>query len=213
MFSQVAHDTLGAAVMVTRSATRPGLVAALGALKSRGSAGVLPSDPTTTSRALIPPSNLGSHPRPWPCWRMRGRVTFCRSQPWWIAQCRAGLYRESWAVQPSWAQVRVSPKARTIGPAPAARRLPLRIGTAMLGLFPHPSRRNASRPRHAPPVDQLLDAAAGRLEQRCRGHGGAGHHQAGVAGQEPAEPEHHHGIAATQQGQQPVGRTHRRGRR
>jgi hypothetical protein len=38
-------------------------------------------------------------------------------------------------VQPSLAQVRVSPKARTTGPAPAARRLPLRIGTAMLGLF------------------------------------------------------------------------------
>jgi hypothetical protein len=50
-------------------------------------------------------------------------------------------------VQPSSAQVRVSPKARTIGPAPTARRLPLRIGTAMLGLFPHPSRANASRPR------------------------------------------------------------------
>jgi hypothetical protein len=79
---------------------------------------------------------------------MRGRVTFCRSQPWCSAQRRAGLYRESWAVQPSWAQVRVSPKARTIGPAPAARRLSLRIGTAMLALFPHPSRANASRPRH-----------------------------------------------------------------
>jgi hypothetical protein len=79
---------------------------------------------------------------------MRGRVTFCRSQPWWIAQRRAGLYRESWAVQPSSAQVRVSPKARTIGPAPAARRLPSRLGTAMLGLFPHPSRANAARPRH-----------------------------------------------------------------
>jgi hypothetical protein len=53
-------------------------------------------------------------------------------------------------VQPSSAQVRVSPKARTIGPAPTARRLPLRISTTMLGLFPHPRRANSSRPRHTP---------------------------------------------------------------
>ena len=95
-------------------------------------------------------------------WRGRGRVTFCRSHPWWIAQHRAGLYRESRVVQPSSAQVRVSPKARTIGPAPAARRLPLRIGTAMLALFPHPSRANAARPRHTPPVGVAV-VASGRL--------------------------------------------------
>jgi hypothetical protein len=52
-------------------------------------------------------------------------------------------------VQPSSAHVRVSPKARTIGSAPAAR-LPLRLSTTMLGLFPHPSRANSSRPRHTP---------------------------------------------------------------
>jgi hypothetical protein len=62
-------------------------------------------------------------------------------------------------VQPSSAQVRVSPKARTIGSAPAARRLPLRISTTMLGLFPHPSRANAARPRHTPPVGLAVVAS------------------------------------------------------
>jgi hypothetical protein len=54
-------------------------------------------------------------------------------------------------VQPPSAQVRVSPKARTIGSAPAARRLPLRLSTVLLAWFPHPSRANSSRPRHPPP--------------------------------------------------------------
>jgi hypothetical protein len=90
------------------------------------------------------------------------RVVSCPSHPWWIAQHRAGLYRESRAVQPSSAQVRVSPKARTIGSAPAARRRPLRLSTTMLGLFPHPSRANSSRPRHSPPVG-LAVVASGRL--------------------------------------------------
>ncbi len=135
--------------------------------------------------ARYPASNLGNHPRPWPCRRThavrRGdrveltigslaaqgrrrlmRVVSCPSHPWWIAQHRAGLYRESRAVQPSSAQVRVSPKARTIGSAPAARRLPLRLSTTMLGLFPHPSRANSSRPRHSPPVGVAV-VASGRL--------------------------------------------------
>jgi hypothetical protein len=64
-------------------------------------------------------------------------------------------------VQPSSAQVRVSPKARTIGSAPAAR-LPLRLSTTMLGLFPHPSRANSSRPGHTSPVG-LAGVASGRL--------------------------------------------------
>jgi hypothetical protein len=65
-------------------------------------------------------------------------------------------------VQPSSAQVRVSPKARTIGSAPAARRLPVPLSTTMLGLFPHPSRANAARPRHAPSVG-LAVVVLGRL--------------------------------------------------
>jgi hypothetical protein len=133
---------------LTRSATRPRVAAAVGASTRLVAQVLRPSNPTTTSRATIPSSQPGHHPRPWPCWRMRGRVTTCRSHPWWIAQRRAGLYRESWAVQPFSAQVRVSPKARTIGPAPTARRLPVRLNTTMLGLFPHPSRANAARPRH-----------------------------------------------------------------
>ena len=133
---------------LTRAAKRPRLAAAVGASTRLVAQAFFPAIQPRPAGPRYPAANLGSHPRPWPCWRMRGRVTTCRSHPWWIAQRRAGLYRESWAVQPSSAQVRVSPKARTIGPAPAARRLPLRIGTAMLGLFPHPSRANASRPRH-----------------------------------------------------------------
>jgi hypothetical protein len=67
-------------------------------------------------------------------------------------------------VQPSSAQVRVSPKARTIGSAPAARRLSLRLSTTMLGLFPHPSRANASRPRHTP----RRSASLGSRRVGCR---------------------------------------------
>jgi hypothetical protein len=133
---------------LTWAAKRPRVAGAVGASTRLVAQAFFPAIQPRPAGPRYPAANLGSHPRPWPCWRMRGRVTFCRSQPWWIAQRRAGLYRERWAVQPSWAQVRVSPKARTIGPAPAARRLPLRIGTAMLGLFPHPSRANAARPRH-----------------------------------------------------------------
>ena len=48
------------------------------------------------------------------------------------------------------------------------------------------------------PVDPLLDAAAGRLEGRGHGQGGAGHDQAGVSAQELAEPQHHRGVAASQ---------------
>jgi hypothetical protein len=135
-------------VTVTRSATRPGLVAAVGASSRWVAQAFFPAIQPRPAGPRDPASNLGSHPRPWPCWRMRGRVTFCRSQPWWIAQRRAGLYRESWAVQPSSAQVRVSPKARTTGPAPTGRRLPLRLSITMLGLFPYPSRANAARPGH-----------------------------------------------------------------
>jgi hypothetical protein len=164
---------------LTRAAKRPRVAAAVGASTRLVAQAPLPSDPTTTSRATTPSSQPEHHPRPWPCWRMRGRVTTCRSHPWWIAQRRAGLYRESWAVQPSSAQVRVSPKARTIGPAPAARRLPLRIGTAMLGLFPHPSRANASRPRHtrrSARCGRLGSVAACRLLHSCRAgrYGGLG---------------------------------------
>jgi hypothetical protein len=121
---------------LTWAAKRPRVAGAVGASTRLVAQAFFPAIQPRPAGPRYPAANLGSHPRPWPCWRMRGRVTFCRSQPWWIAQRRAGLYRESWAVQPSWAQVRVSPKARTIGPAPAARRLPVRIGTAMLGLFP-----------------------------------------------------------------------------
>jgi hypothetical protein len=164
MFSQVAHDTVSAVEMGHLDAVSYAASRCCGCrrLDSTCGTGLLPSNPTTTSRATIPSSQPEHHPRPWPCWRMRGRVTTCRSHPWWIAQRRAGLYRESWAVQPSSAQVRVSPKARTIGPAPAARRLPSRLGTAMLGLFPHPSRANAARPGHPPPVGVDV-VASGRL--------------------------------------------------
>jgi hypothetical protein len=58
------------------------------------------------------------------------------------------------------------------------------------------------------PVDRLLDAAAGRLEQSGHRQGSAGHHQAGLAAAEQlAEPEDHSGVPAAQQhGEQLGGR-------
>jgi hypothetical protein len=52
------------------------------------------------------------------------------------------------------------------------------------------------------PVDQLLDPAAQRLEQRRRGQGGGGHDQAGALGQQPPEPEHRPGVAKAEQDRQ-----------
>jgi hypothetical protein len=64
---------------------------------------------------------------------------------------------------------------RPPGPAPAARRLPLRIGTAMLGLFPHPSRANAARPRRGLRVvgcrAGLAPAGPAQIGGRSRGAG------------------------------------------
>jgi hypothetical protein len=55
-------------------------------------------------------------------------------------------------------------------------------------------------------VHDGLDAAAGGLEHRRHGQGGGGHHQAGVAAQQPSEPEGDGGVAeAEQRGEQPVG--------
>jgi hypothetical protein len=71
------------------SATRPRL-AAVGASSREVAQAFFPAIRPRPAGPRYPASKLGSHPRPWPCWRMRGRVTFCRSQPWWIAQRRAG---------------------------------------------------------------------------------------------------------------------------
>jgi hypothetical protein len=67
-----AHDTVSAAPMGHSDAVSYAAwpCCGCGRLKSRGSTGVFPSDPTTTSRATIPSSQPGHSPRPWPCWRM-----------------------------------------------------------------------------------------------------------------------------------------------
>jgi hypothetical protein len=93
-------------------------------------------------------------------------------------------------VQPSSAQVRVSPKARTIGSAPAAR-LPLRLSTTMLGFFPHPSRANSSRPRlplaGRPRYGRIGSVAARRVLLPCgAGRGG----WARLAGRGPKAQPH-----------------------
>ena len=55
---------------MTRSATASPCCGC-GRLNSTCGTGLLPSNPTTTSRATIPSIQPGHHPRPWPCWRMR----------------------------------------------------------------------------------------------------------------------------------------------
>jgi len=56
--------------ILTRSATRPRLVAAVGA-SSRGVAQALfPAIQPRPAGPRYPASNLGNHPRPWPRWRM-----------------------------------------------------------------------------------------------------------------------------------------------
>jgi hypothetical protein len=56
------------------------------------------------------------------------------------------------------------------------------------------------------PVDQRLDAAAGRLDHRRHGKGRGSHHQAGALAEELAEPKDDASVAAAQQQrEQPIG--------
>ena len=52
---------------LTRAAKRPRVAAAVGASTRLVAQALLPSNPTTTSRATIPSSQPEHHPRPWPC--------------------------------------------------------------------------------------------------------------------------------------------------
>jgi hypothetical protein len=93
--------------------------------------------------------------------RCRGRVTCCRSHPWWMAQRRAGLYRGRAG--------RCSRPRRTFGFRQGAHHRSGAGGAAsaiasqhhMLGLFPYPSRANASRPRRT--ACRLAAVVLGRL--------------------------------------------------
>jgi hypothetical protein len=126
---------------LTRAATRPRVAAAVGASTRLVAQALLPSNPTTTSRVTIPSIQPGQSPTtaalladvrsqasdqveltigPGSSEAVLPRPShFLPVPPWWIAQRRAGLYRESRAVQPSWAQVRVR---RRRGPSVRRRR-------------------------------------------------------------------------------------------
>jgi hypothetical protein len=51
-----------------------------------------------------------------------------------------------------------------------------------------------------PSVHGLLDAAAGRVEQCGHGQGRGGNHDARALREEPAQAQHHRGVATQQQG-------------
>ena len=61
---------------LTRAAKRPRVAAAVGASTRLVAQAFFPAIQPRPAGPRYPAANLGSHPRPWPCWRMRGRVTY-----------------------------------------------------------------------------------------------------------------------------------------